>query len=67
MMKHSFKRDPRTSVLINNDDKEYKEYQHKLDTINKLNSMQNEINYLKTEINILNKQFTKFQEKFKDV
>jgi peptidoglycan hydrolase CwlO-like protein len=67
MMKHSYKRDPSTNILINNDEKEYKEHQFKTDVVNKISNLQNEVKYLKTEVQILSKQFMKIQEKFKDV
>jgi hypothetical protein len=46
-------RDPITSVIINNDEKEYREYQNKIDMIKQINELRNEVNLLKNEIKAL--------------
>lgn len=46
-------RDPVTSVIINNDEKEYREYQNKIDMIRQINELRNDVNLLKNEIRVL--------------
>lgn len=40
-------RDPVSHVLINNDEREYREHKFKMDLSTKINSMQNEIDQLR--------------------
>lgn len=42
-----YKRDPLSQVLINNDEKEYKDHMWKMDTSIKMKNMQNDIDMLK--------------------
>jgi len=46
-------RDPITSAIINNDEKEYREYQNKIDMINQIRELREEVNMLKDEVRAL--------------
>jgi uncharacterized protein YlxW (UPF0749 family) len=49
----SLTRDPVTSAIINNDEKEYREYQNKIDMINQIRELREEVNMLKDEVRAL--------------
>jgi hypothetical protein len=53
MLTKTYKRDPVSKILINNDEKEYKEYKLKVEIFKEINDLKIEIQHLKAEIEIL--------------
>jgi hypothetical protein len=53
MLTKTYKRDPVSKVLINNDEKEYKEYKLKVEIFTEINNLKKEIQLLRNEIEII--------------
>ena len=61
-MLNTFVRDPITNIVINNNEKEYKEYQSKIELIRQINELKEEIKMLKLDLNAVIKDLTKMKE-----
>lgn len=59
----SYSRDPVTKVLINRDEKEYKDFKLKMEIFKEINSLKNEIAYLKAELFEAKTKLTNLEEK----
>jgi hypothetical protein len=59
----SYSRDPVTKVLINRDEKEYKDFKLKMEIFKEINSLKNEVKYLTTELHKTKTSLANLEEK----
>lgn len=59
----SYSRDPVTKVLINRDEKEYKDFKLKMEIFKEINALKNEVEYLKTELTEAKTKLANLEEK----
>jgi Tfp pilus assembly protein PilO len=55
------KRDQVTNAIINNDEKEYREYQYKIETAAQIKQLRDQVEYLKEELKFIRKELDRMK------